>query len=543
MKRALAAGCCLALALAATFLHAVDQQRREPVRVYARRFGFDVRRPLWVEQAELEPSADFAAAALAGAALLDELGSVGWADLTPSQREAWLTSIEEREEELRGAARLLLAAIAENPGWPFHTMQLGQLTYLADRRADSPELVGQARRWLVPLAQAVRRAPGVEAAFAFLGGALLDTWDGLAPDVRRDAPPILGRAFSDPSFVATSFRKARDLLGLEQALALVPPVPASLQKAQVLLAAEGDGRGAAAARLRWEEAERAARRTDLARLEERLRRGDTDALRAGCRSWGAHHRPAELDDEEGRRQAARILALWPHDTVKPWLGDPRAELVRHFLNGRLESAEPEALERAVRELSDVPEPVRARVALRAGDRYGFGKVVRDSESAGSLEWTPVFTDLAAAALAAGSPREAREALARIAPPAREECAVLLVRRAVARAGADSPEEAEVRRLLEEARALPVGPQAWSRSGSLSLCVDPEADEQRLLEVTLRAPAPALLAWGWNGGRARSRLVEGEEVLAFPLRGLQGRVTLSLSGLAGGRAEVVAAARR
>jgi hypothetical protein len=42
--------------------------------------------------------------------------------------------------------------------------------------------------------------------------------------------------------------------------------------------------------------------------------------------------------------------------------------------------------------------------------------------------------------------------------------------------------------------------AWSTNGSLSVCIDPEAGAVREIATSVEAPAPTLVAWGWNDGR-------------------------------------------
>ena len=158
--------------------------------------------------------------------------------------------------------------------------------------------------------------------------------------------------------------------------------------------------------------------------------------------------------------------------------------------------------------------------------------MRESKTVGSLEWTTFFVELARAELAAGRTEAAAEALGRIAPPARGECAVLLARRAYAEAaGDDSGCRRRRSALLAEVRAASVGPEAWSTAWSLPLCVD--ADDEgptgaRSCGSSFAAVAPALLAWEVNGGR-RGTFVVGPEgaSLGVPLDGLQGVAVVSL----------------
>ena len=243
-----------------------------------------------------------------------------------------------------------------------------------------------------------------------------------------------------------------------------------------------------------------------------------------------------------------MLELWPQDRPGPWRADGRAELLRYFLDGRSEGIDRVAVARAAEVLIGVPDPDRARLALLSGNRYGWERVVRESKTVGSLEWTTFFAELARAELAAGRTKEAAEALGRIAPPARGECAVLLARKAYAEAAGDEAGAEEAGRLLAEARAAGIGPAAWSTAWSLPLCVDAESDKGAdrgvELQIHFAAAATALLAWEVNGGR-RGTFVVGPEgaSLSVPLDGLQGMAVVSLPLLAGPRPALVSASRR
>ena len=510
---------------------------------FAREWGFDVRKPAHVAQVAVEPSADAAAGVIADAAVMDEVGSVRWTDLDAEERAAWMDSLARRTEMLEAAHRLALSALAANPGLAFHAWRAGQLAYLAQRRGGAEALKAGRAEWLVPLRRATRLAPGFDGGWAFLGAAFVETWPLLSEDEQREGRGVLRRAFLDPEFARGAFEGVSFELGVEEASGLVPDAPASLAAAQGVVARAGEVAAAAALRRRWERAEAEARTADLAKLEERARMRDEDGLRAGCRTFVAAHPPRELDGAEGRRQAARVLALWPHDRPGHWRADGRAVLLRYLLDGRSAGVDRAAVDRAAAVLLDVPEPDRARLALLARDRYGWERAVRESKTVGSLEWTTFLAELARAELAAGRLEPAAEALGRISPRAREECAVLLARRELAEAAGNEAEAGEVGRLLAAARAGWVGPEAWSRAWSLPLCVDPEADGGGELRIDFAAAAPALLAWEVNGGR-RGSFVAGPEgaSLGVPLDGLQGVAVVSLPLLAGPRPAIASASR-
>lgn len=540
-RRKAGAVACVALAAVSVAVWARGELGRRPVERFAKAYGFDVRRPDWLESARLEPTWDIEAAAMGDAAVRDELGSVSWAELTPELREAWMDSFARREEMLRAATGMVLDALGARPGWPFHRLLVGQLAYLAERRAGATEVVAKAERWMVPLRRAVEGAPGADQTWSFLGGAMLDAWDGLPDPARSDVPKVLKRAFLDPAFVGLAFLPAARALGTDEALAMVPSDPVPLRSVRDQLARSGDVPGAAKVQERWEAAELDSRSTGLARIEARFRMGDAEGVGQLCRTWASRHTPWDRDVAAGRTQSARVLEVWPMGASGAWRSDPRGELVRFFLGGRERDVRPEAMQRAVSSLLAVPVPVQARVALMAGNRYEVDRLLHDGqESLGSLDWTPFFVDLALDELKARKVEAAEAALGRVARTAREECAVLLARRAVAEAGDDRQEVAGLKALIAEQRAAPIGPEAWSTSGSLSLCVDPAEDAGRQLMVSVRTEKPALVSWGWNGGRLGTRLVDGAATIEAPLEGLRGRALFRLEGAAPGAVQVTGA---
>ena len=521
-----------------------DQAGRRKAVAFAHEWGFDVRKPAYVEQVALEPSSDTAVGVMADAAVGDEVSPVRWNDLDAAERAAWMDALVRRGEMLEAAHALALSTVAANPGLAFHAYRVGQLAYLSARRRGGEALMAERAKWLGPLRRASRLAPGVDGVWSFLGAALIETWPLLPKDEREAGRGVLKRAFLDPEFARGVFVPVAAELGVAEAVGLVPEVPGPLAAAQAEVARVGNAEAAAALRARWERAETKARAADLAMLEERARMGDDDGLRAGCQTFVAIHTPRELDGPEGRRQAARVLSLWPQDRPGNWRGDGRAELLRYLLDGRSDGVDKAAVARAAEALVGVPEADRARLALLSGNRYGWERVVRESKTVGSLEWTTFFAELARAELAAGRSREAAEALGHIAPRARTECAVLLERRAWAEAAGDEADAEEAGRLLAAARSASVGPEAWSTVWSLPICVDPRADKGAELRISLRAAAQGLLAWEVNGGR-RGTFVVGPEgaSVGVPLDGLQGVAVVSLPILAGPRPAIVSASRR
>ncbi len=530
------------LLVASVGTYVVGRRARAAGEEFAAAYEVGVRRPEALAAARLEASADLAEGVLAFTAVEDETGAVPWTGLSDEAREAWLRSLARRGELLAAARDLALKAAASRPAWPAHRLLAAKLEFLVQRREGG---TGDVTRWLVPMRAAVKQAPTPEA-WAFLVGAMLESWPRLGAADRAGLPGALKEAFRDPSMVKQAFPMAVAALGGEEAAKLVPNEPKLLRAVAEQRAEAADLAGAAAAWKRYDAAESAARAEDLASLENRARMGDLDGVRLGCRGWVARHGIREVDTAEGRREVARVLELWPGDVEGDWRRDARGELVRYFLDGREASVEGEALVRAVAALEGVPDPVRARVAVLAGDRYAWERLIENSETAGTLEWTPFYVDLARAELAAGKPEAARAAVSRISAAARTECAVLLLRRDVARAerragGTAGDEEAELAAEIARTRGQLSAVRELSPRGALPVCVDPEEDAKGALVVRFSAAEPALVSWGWNDGRAAKGLAEGDVEIVAPLAGLQGRAFFSARALAGAAPTFVSAA--
>ena len=529
-----AAGCLLALLSIAHY--ARQKGERAAVEPFVKKFGLDVRRPGLLEQTRFEPSADLAAMVVADAVVRDELEAVSWDGLTPEERDAWLASMPRRDEEISEALGLMLRVSAANPGWPFFRLFVGELVSLQARRGRDG-IGARPERWLLPLRQAAAMAPGLDLAFVIPSAILLENWEVVGDSARAEAPGLLSRAFLDQTFLAVNLGRAVSVLGKEGAMRLVPDEPPALLTALTEMTRIGDVPAAARVLEAWEKAELRNRRIDLEKVERRAGMGDVDGVRTGCRAWAAAHRVLDFDTPETRKQVARILDLWPDDIGGNWRGDPRGEIVRYFLDGRAGDVPPMAMERAVRVLVNVPDTVRARVALLASERYEMEATLHDSAGAGSLEWTPFFVEKARAELREGKAAEAGRSLGRVAAAARGECSVLLARRAVAEALGDAAGRDEVDGLLLASQRGKLGPDSVSPTGAISLCVDPARDGSGFLEVEVAAPGPTLVEWAGNQARWGDRLVEGKAVVRFPLAGLQGRSTFAVAGIAGGRVVV------
>ncbi|KAA0249631.1 MAG: hypothetical protein EDX89_23780 [Acidobacteria bacterium] len=531
LARLLLAVAFAAAGVAAWAEHRADLARRAEGAAFAKRYSIDVRRPSFVETAKAEATGDLAYMPLVDAAVQDAMGTVALANLEPSARKAWIESAQELTAELAAARGLSLSGLAARPGWAYHAELLAFLTYTGDRRTAPVDLTAKSARWELPARMATRLSPGDDATWGFLAGAYLETWPRLPERTTAQALPILQRAFEDPDFVRRGFGAAVAYLGVEPAARLLPKTPDALRTARDIV---GKRDVPAAARLHaiWETVERETREKDLARLEELAERGDVPGRRRTAEYWLVKHPPGEFDDENGRREVGRLVEAWPEGSHGPWPRDPRAQLVQHLLAGRLASVRGTALARLGNQLTGVPDSVRARLLLAAGDRYGWERILLESGGVGSFDWTRFFTELAARELAAGDAEKAEEALSRIARPARTECDVLLVRRAVAREAGKTAEEREAEAGLALAVEDRFGAERFAGGRTVSPCVDPERWADAALLVKVASPGVSLVGYGWDGGRIGTTLVSGEATLAVPLSGLSGRRSFSIATLAG-----------
>ena len=115
---------------------------------------------------------------------------------------------------------------------------------------------------------------------------------------------------------------------------------------------------------------------------------------------------------------------------------------------------------------------------------------------------------------------------------REGCEALLTRRSLARALPDEAAAAAIEGKLAAMREP--SPVDLAARGSLPVCVDPEWNGGRRLRLVAPPGPAALLAWGWDGGRAGVlALPERDVMIAVPLSRLPGRREFWVSFLAGG----------
>jgi hypothetical protein len=180
----------------------------------------------------------------------------------------------------------------------------------------------------------------------------------------------------------------------------------------------------------------------------------------------------------------------------------------------------------VNSLTGVPEPIRARAHLLGGDVEGAQTLFERSDSAGSFEWTPFLLDLASYRMAQGSYDAARSALEGLARAARDECDSVIVRRRLAALDGFND-----RIVVPSTRAVPA--TGWSTTGSLSLCLDPDAAAVHQILTTIESPSPTLVAWGWNDGRhGILQLDAGRTAVRIATTGRAGRQTLFVRSLTG-----------
>lgn len=480
---------------------------------------------------ELDGSADGATAVAVAMALDDARGQAPPPELDPESRGLWAESARSVGEELDLARELVLDAAGRRPGRAQHRFLLGQAVHAAQGRTRSPAV--DIRQWIVPFLLAGSAAPGLDPVFSFLGSAYLDAWEHLPADARGDAISVWKRAFMDPGFVSQSVLSASAAIGRGQVLRLLPDEAAPLRAASGAYAREGDVATVAELRPRLDRALRKERDLGIAKIAQGSAAGDLEGARSACQDWLAKSPATEFDDARGRSQVARVLELWPNDVGGAWRTDPRGELIRFFLNRREKDVRPDALLRATEILTGVPDTVRAQVWLLAGDLAGAEEILRKSGNAGSLEWTPFLVKVARGKLARGEAKGARETLQGLSAAATEGCDVLLTRREIAAALGDQAEIANNDDRLRWLRRDSLPAEAWSASGSMSLCLDGGA-AGRKLSVAIEAERPAMVTFGWNGGRQGSILLpRGDGTLTVQLPALTGRQTFSVSSEAGG----------
>ncbi len=522
LPRILLALSAAALAAGAVLAFAVERRERAAVESFVSRFRLDARKPDDVGAVRLEPVADLAAAIAVNASVAEPFDA--------ASRAADIAGT--RDDESAAARDLMLDAIRRRPGWPYHRFLLGEVAYGIGRRTPGSS-ARQWEAWTTPLRLAAAGAPGLDATWSALGGIYLDNWPNLSAAQRTEAIGALRRAIQDPRFVSSRFSRLSEAMGSEEAARLLPDSPELLGAAAEALSVHGDLAAAAGVLARREAAAKRTRAEGLGRIEDRYRRGDKAGLSAACFEWASDHPVLDLDDPAGRAQAARVLELWPGDRGGPWDGDPRSDLVRFFLDGRESAVGGQILLRSIGALSDVPDLVTARIRLLAGGASAAQEIAARPENQGGPEWSVFYSDLAHHFLKEGRAREARGALDLVPLAARDDCEALIARRDVARALHDAAELANIAPRLDSLKGAPKSADVAPGGATISVCVDPELAAGRSLAITLTPQSPAIVAYGWGGGRAGTVFLQNERAVSLPLTGLSGRRDVTMRALAGG----------
>jgi hypothetical protein len=524
--RLLFALACGVLAAAAIASFRREAAEREAVLSFTRRFALDMRRPEEIGAMKYEPAADLAAGIAVNAALGDLSGPAA-----PGQG-----SLLDSAQEAAAARDLMLDAMSKRPGWAYHRFLLGRLAYRLPGATTDPSSTAW-QSWATPLRLAAEAAPGLDATWTALAGAYLQNWKKLSPAQRTEALPVLRRALQDATFLSAQFLPLSETVGPEEASSLLPESSELLSAAGSVFASHGDLAAAKSLMDRADGAEKNERQEGLAKIEGRFRMRDRDGLAAACSDWANRHAIAALDDSAGRAQAARLLELWPGDRGGPWETDPRADLVRFFLDGRESAIPADTLWRTIAALSDVPDYVVARVKLRMGDVSGSQEIAAHPADPGAPEWVPYYASLARVLIREGRGREARGALDLVPLSAREDCDGLLARRDVARALKDSAEQTIVVQRLDALRGAQRSVDVAEEGGTLSLCLDPEQGNSQAIGVRMVSSGESIVEYGWGRGRSGRLLLQGERAVSVPFGGLSGRrdLTVRTVGGAGTRA--------
>lgn len=530
--RAMLAGASLLLAAASVLHHLQGVSPRGEAERLARALRLDVRRPEEFQTIRVAPG-DSATDVLADTALREaEAGARESSG--PRPRDPATAARSASTELLNGARDLLLSALVDRPGDAIHLFLLGRLAFAEqDAGAPSSRELARIERWRKPLRAAASAAPGLDAIWGALTRAYLEAWPRLPPSARQEGRVAFRRAFLDPGLVTRDFLAARNVLGPGADL-LLPEDAAPIAAAVESLEGRAGVPATMALLKRLDRARRVDRAARLKEIERLHRRADFDRLRIACESLAATHPVFEFDDETGRRQAARVLDLWPAGDVGSWPDDRRAEIVRFFLGGREAHVRPAALARALASLSGVPRPVHAEVLLLNGELADAEDLaVAASAGAGESDWRPYFVRLARSLLARGRSREALLALSRVEIGGREECDVLRARRDVARALGDADEEKELEQTIAALRGASQPRKEWARRETLSLCLGPEELSGRELSLEAEAASPVLLQYGWDGGRSGLLAIRRSGLLRIPLPRAPGARLLSIEARVGG----------
>lgn len=295
--------------------YVADERSRIPASQFTQEFTINLRRPDIVSSLRYAPSGDFASDLVADSTLRDVVIPVKLRDLTPRMRAAWLDAVARYDDQMSRASGLMLDAIRERPGWPYHQSLLGQLVYTRDARRLSPDLVRRYQQWEVPLSAAATSAETDDSLWQSLALAYLQTWPDLHIVHERAAPAVLRRAFADADFVGSAFGNVIEILGGERAVNVLPDRAAPLREAFLHVARTGDLNLAWQISQRWERAEMREQAIDAGDIERIATREVPSQVALRCRIWVAHHADS-LFAASSMPAATRVLQLWPADDSK-----------------------------------------------------------------------------------------------------------------------------------------------------------------------------------------------------------------------------------
>lgn len=513
---------CVALALSvlAVFHYRREVSWRLESESFFRHFSLDKTRPLDLQAMRLEPAGDLASDVAVDGALRELM--------TIPRSNSGIS-----DGMLVAARNLILDSIERRPGSVHHLLLLGEVAHAEQSgKIASPDGSPlQVVLWAHPFRVASAAAPGMDAAWEAFASSGVTSWSHLGPREQAEVTVALRRAFFDPHFVQREFPLAVATLGGPAAVRLLPQIAQPLRVAVQTSLKGGD---VATAGLLFRSADRAERRQrseDLRKIEVRGRLRDLEGMRRDCTSWVTEHSVLDFGDPQGLAQVDRVLDLWPDDRVSEWSMDPRSDLVSFCLDRTRGEVNSQAIVRAVDSLLGVPASVRARARLMAGDFRGAEEIAENDHAGSSIEWTPFFVSLARLQRLQGDSLSARSALDRVIPAAREDCDVLLERRAIGRALSNREEIDRSQQALFKRRVADLQ-SSWTAAGMLTLCVDPEALGGMIVDVDLESTGPSFVSFGWEGGRLGSLVVDPTASVSFPLAGLSGRRTLWLRTRAG-----------
>lgn len=512
------------------FLHHRSFTRgREKVLTFARTYWIAERWPDTLAAVAVEPAADLMAAPLLRVTMKDMVGSTPLRSLTPAQRDLWIQSVASLPRQHADATNLALDGLAARPGWALSAVQVADLRLAAEWR--DPASVSKVERWLVPMRIASRWAPADRSVSASWAVAALQRWPLLSSEQKSEARKVISLALESHEFVSQALPLAATVLGASDLLELLPDRPETLALAQRVLSPVAPFDLLVRLHERWEVVERARRKEEQREITNLLARDRRARAAARAREWLQKHPVRVFDDAQGRAQARALVPAIADGATGEWASDPRGDLIRYFLDGPQRQVERGTLLDVVEGLQNVPDPVRARLLFSGGD-YGWRKILENTDTAGSVDWTPFFVDMTRRLIQEGKRIEAAEVAGRISRFSQRDCEVLLVRRELARLADNRTQMAELERLWPEAFPAEIPIPAGAAGKPLTVCLDPEQTGPLALEVSVDSPGPALVWTGWDGGREQTHQINGATELSIPLAGLSGRRIFGLGTLVG-----------